>query len=158
MALPRGAHRVAPEAAAMTTRTMNPRDGGVDGKRRLRLFLTGLAGVAAAAVALAIWLPTGSRSHARIEKHGAEASPLVSETTGVADARPAAEGSAALSPPQDGAGATWPSGPVEHEQVATTARKATKEPVPAEGRRKKSGEGRKRPRLQFLDDGSPLLE
>jgi hypothetical protein len=46
------------------------------------------------------------------------------------------------------------------EQTPKAVRKiAATEPARAESRKRRSGEGRsKHPRLQFLNDGSPLLE
>ena len=82
-----------------------------------------------------------------------EARPTASATTVAADTQPTAQASAAnpLSPSQAGSAATRSSDLVEK------APKAAREVVSA-SRKRRVGEGRKHPRLQFLDDGSPLLE
>jgi len=152
MALPRGARNVAAEAAAPTTRTMNPRAAGADVSRPKRRLLVGIAGLAVvgAVVGLALWLPANFRTR-----------PEARATTDAASLGLAAQVSApnAQSPPQTGAATTRPIDPLEHEQSPKAARNlAATESAPAETRKKRSREGRKRPRLQFLDDGSPLLE
>ncbi|GEM_PF-6821143 len=162
MDLPRSAPGVAAKAAGLTTRTMNPHNRGVDGSRRMRRILVGIAGLAlvGAAAGAVLWLSAGLLSRGRPQRHGAASNPVASTTTDAADTRSTVEGQAsnALLPSQTGAGAMRPSDSMEREQVPQAVHKAAATESVRTESRKKRGEGRKHPRLQFLDDGSPLLE
>jgi len=162
MDLPRGAPGVAAKAAGLTTRTMNPHNRGADGSRRMRRIFVGIAGLALVAVA-AGWrcgcLPVFCRVGDRKDMGPLPTLWRVRQRTRRICDRPSRGKPRTLCcHPKPGQAPCGPSDSMEREQVPQVVHKAAATESVRTESRKKRGEGRKHPRLQFLDDGSPLLE